>query len=490
MKRWPWLVAAVLLPRLAVFFFNQNLAGDAIPRTWLAHRWLASPHVITHFHDGAMQFGQLHVYLLALAELAWPSLPDAGRAASLVVGALTAWPLAVFTARRFGSRAATFAVLGFASWGLHVQASTTAPSEALTLLLAMGAVALFDIAESRRSAWWGAAALLNLACATRYDPWLWVPLLAAIEWHRTKQLGRGLAFGAASSVFAVLWLVGNQLAVGDAFFPIRFIDQFHRDWWPSEAAWWGEANYRVMCALFWPGAALLTISPFVALPGLAMLPRAWRERPELRWLLGLIVVPAALYSVRAAVMGTFAPLARFTMKEVLLLLPFAGWALDRATQRFAWAGRVLLLGAAAWCLSLGLYCYEPDTKWSFTLRSISPVVRLEQPLRGLVEALATLTKASPGLLVVDEDPRGYDDLVISFYSGLPFDEQVRRRYDRYSEALGGRSPKWLVLFDGGRLVRDGEVVVFSDERVRFQGHVYEQRVAGRVSVFELVTPPA
>ena len=84
---------AVLAPRLIAFFLNENLAGDAIARTWLAHRWLSSPHVITHFSDGGMQFGPLHLYLLALAEVLWPSLLHAGRLVSLIAGALTAWPL-------------------------------------------------------------------------------------------------------------------------------------------------------------------------------------------------------------------------------------------------------------------------------------------------------------------------------------------------------------------------------------------------------------
>lgn len=488
MTRGLWLAAAVALPRLAVLFVNQNLSGDAIARTWLAHRWLEAPHVITHLHDGAMQFGPLHVYLLALAELAWPSLPHAGRAASFVVGCLTAWPLAVFTARRFGSRAATFAVLGFACWGLHVQTSTTATSEALTLLLVMSAVTLFDVADARPAAWWGAALLLNLACATRYDPWLWVPLLATAEWHRTKRLSRGVAFGAASSLFAVLWLAGNELALGEALAPIRVIDQFHRGWWPAEAAVWGEANYRVICAFFWPGAALLMLSPFLALPAMAMAARAWRARPELRWLLVLVAVPALLYSVRAAVMGSFAPLARFTMKELLLLLPFAGWGVDRFSQRWPSAGPALVGGAAAWCLGLGAYCYEPDTKWSFTLRAISPTSRLEQPLRAFVESLAARTRAVPGTLVVDEDPHAYDDLAISFYSGLPFEEQVRRRYDRYEEALAGRTARWLVLFEGGRLVREGAAVLLSDGRVRFRGQLYERRASGRASLFESSGP--
>lgn len=482
MKRaWPALVAAVVLPRLLVLPVNLDLAGDAIARTWLAHRWLEVPHFISSFADGAKQFGPLHLYLLALAEWLWPSLEHAGRVLSLVVGALTAWPLHALTARHFGSRAASFAVLGFAFWGLHVQCSTIAASEALTLLLVMAAVERFDA-----GARWTSALLLNLACATRYDPWLLVPLLSLAEWRRTQRLSLGVAFGAAASVFPVLWLAGNQLGVGDAFFPIRYIDEFHRAWWPAEAAIWGEVLYRLACLLFWPGVALLTLTPAFAVGGTLMLGRAWRERAELRWLIALIVVPAALYTVRAALFASFAPLARFTMKELLLLLPFAGWALDRWSQRWPWTARASVSLAAAWCLALGAWSFNPDTRWSFTARSIAPTSRLEQPTRGLIESLSAETRARPGLLVVDEDPAGYDDLVISFYSGLPFDQQVRRRYDRYAETLAGRAPRWLVLFANGRLAREGAVRDVEPGIVEFQGRRYARLKEGRASVFELV----
>ena len=238
MKRFFWLLLAVALPRVAVFFVNENLGGDAIARTWLAHRWLAAPHLITSFDGGAKQFGPLHIYLLAGAEFIWPSLLHAGRVVSLVAGVLTAWPLFFFTRRRFGENAATLAVLGLTGWGLHVQCSTTSASEALNLLWVMSAVAAFDLAaENPRAGWW-AALFLNLACATRYDSWLLVPLLVVAQGARTRRVWPSFAFGAAASVFAVSWLIGNFVARGDPLFPIKFIDQFHRDWWPSEAAIW------------------------------------------------------------------------------------------------------------------------------------------------------------------------------------------------------------------------------------------------------------
>ena len=473
MKRGPWLAAAVLAPRLLVFFFNENLGGDAIARTLLAHRWLESPHLMTTFSDGPRQFGPLHLYLLALAEFLWPSLLHAGRALSLVAAVLTAWPLYALSKRRFGSQAATFAVLGFAFWGLHIQCSTTSASEALNLLFVMSAVAFFDLER------WGAAVLmLNLACATRFDSWLLVPLLAAAEGWRTRKASSALVFGAAASAFAVAWLIGNQWGEGDAFFPLRFIDQFHRQWWPREASAWGECVYRLICLGFWPGAALLLLTPPFAVTGAWRLHRAWVDRPELRWLVLLILVPVGLYAFRGGVTASFAPLARFTMKEVLLLLPFAGWGLASVRPKWAWGG---VLFAAMWSAMLGAFCFQPDTRWSFTLRSIAPISRLESSLRVTTDWLA---QHASGLLVVDEDPLGFDDLPISYFSGRSFADQLRRRYEHYDSALGVSIPRWLVLFDGGRMVRDGEVTVIDPERVEYRGQRFELRHSASVRVYE------
>ncbi len=483
-KRGLWLAAAVLAPRLLVFFVNENLAGDAIVRTWLAHRWLEAPHLMTNFGDGPRQFGPLHLYLLAAAEMIWPSLLHAGRLLSLLVGSLTAWPLYFFTARRFGPAAATFSVLGFAFWGLHVQCSTTSASEALNLLLVMSAVALFDL--ERRGAWWGAVLMLNLACATRYDSWLLVPLLSAAEGWRSRSLVRAIGFGATASIFALFWLIGNQLGEGDPLFPLRYIDQFHQEWWPREASVWGEWRYRFLCLLFWPGAAALMVTPFFALAGGVMLPRAWKEHRELRWLVVLILVPTILYAFRSAVSASFAPMARFTMKEVLLLLPFSGWGvavLAAKRPQMAWGG---VLVAAAWCVGLGAFCFEPDSQWAFTLRSISATSRLEPSLRITTDWLQQTAAPVGGLLVVDEDPREFDDLVTSYFSGLAFQEQLRRRNDRYDELLGAKSPRWLMLFEGGKMIRDREVTSLDAEQVAYRGHRFQLRHSARVRVYERI----
>jgi hypothetical protein len=455
------LLALVALPRLLVFGVNQNLGGDAIARVWLAHRWLEAPHVIGSFDQGAMQFGPLHIYLLALAEWCWPNLLDAGRVVSLLAGVATTVPLFALTRRLFGEAAATWACVALAWWGLHVQCSTTAASEATSLLLVLAAVERYGAwAEGgSREALLGCALALNLACATRYDAWLLVPLLVAAALVASRSWRLALAFGAASSAFAVAWSFGNLVDRGDPLFPFRFIDAFHRAWYPSEEAVWGKAAYRALCLGFWPGAALLTLTPPVALAGLVGLVRAWRAGTA-RWLVALVVVPTAMFAFRSAVLGSFAPLARFTVKELVLLLPFV-WFGARPLARWSgskWAVGASVVLAVGWCAALGLFCFRSTGTWQNTLRAVSATSTLDVALAKVTARLTPLAGGT-GVVVVDEDPRAYDDLIISYFSGFEYRSQARRRSPFFTTRLASGPVRAVVRFEGGRLEREGRFVV-------------------------------
>jgi hypothetical protein len=481
MKRGLLLAAVTLLPRLLVIPLNENLYGDAISRTWLAQSWGQSPHLIGSFAQGCRQFGPLHLYLLALAEWFWPSPEHAGRWLSLVAGSLSAWPLHALTRRLFGRAAATWAVVGFAFWGMHLQCSTTAASEALALLLVFSVIALLQgYYDGAGRSWLLASALaLNLACATRYDAWLLVPLLAALTAWRTRSLRAGVLFGAAGSAFAVPWMFGNWVDLGHPLYPFSFIDEFHRAWFPSEQATWGAWTYRWITLFFWPGAALVTLTPPVALAGMVGLWRAWRTRTESRWLVLVVLVPAALYTVRSTVLGSFVPLARFTIKEVGLLLPFVWFGaqpvLDLLRGRAAagairWPVAMSTVLLVAWPCGLGWYTFRREGQSENSLRPISPTSTNSALVTRVAGFLKTHVADDDSILIVDADPRGYEDIQVAFFSGYPSWRMAKLRSASAETRLPRGSWAFVVRFEGGPMDQQSQVV---DSRLEFRGARFE-----------------
>ena len=277
--------ALVLLPRLAVFPWSENLYGDAVVRTELAQRWLQNPHWIAHMDDGAFQYGPLHVYLVAGALALGIDREDAGRWVSLLFGVLTVLPLWSLTRRLGGAQAAWWATAGLALWGMHIQMSTTGGSESVGLFFVLWSLALLaeGLEENRFPPLFGSALVLNLACAIRYDCWLLIPLLCVLlllgDRDRVAAVTRSVCYGLLAMPFVAAWMQGNERAKGDPFAPIRYIESFHRAWVADGVARWTSVGYRAQNLLFWPGVALLTLSPLIAWFGMRGMRRILAAAP-------------------------------------------------------------------------------------------------------------------------------------------------------------------------------------------------------------------
>ncbi len=469
---WILLGICVLGPRLLMLPLNENDGGDAVARTWLAHYWLAHPHLVGSFSQGWYQFGPLHLYALALAELAWPSLLHAGRVLSLVVGCLTAVPLWTLTRRAFGASAAHAAVVGFAFWGPHIQYSTTSGSEALNLLLVLSAVDRLTayLETARRADLMGSGLLFTLACATRYDSWLIATLAGAIVLSRTRRLAPSALFAVCAGAFPVAWSCGNWVDGLGPFFPFADINAFHLAWFSREEALWGFWRYRAMCLFFWPGVAVLGLSPFVALSAFVGVARALRKRQAVE-LLVFLLVPVVLFTVRSTLMGSFAPLTRFTVKELALLLPFVWLGMGPLFRRWPQHQRFIVCGlgaaALAWNTAFAAWSYRAPGGWAATLRPLSAASSMEERLRPLVTLLQHRAAASRGV-VIDEPLQGYDDLPVGYFSGIPYELQARRRAFTFETRLRGMAPDLLIRFDGGTLEREGELG-FQGGAITFRG---------------------
>jgi 4-amino-4-deoxy-L-arabinose transferase-like glycosyltransferase len=441
-------LAVTALPRLVVFPFAENTAGDAVVRSWLAHAWLERPHLIGASSQGCLQFGPLHFPLIALVEWLTGSEHLAGRLLSLLAGVFSALAVFALGRRLFSERAAWWSVGVFALWPLHIQASTTAASEAVSgffVLVAIAAVARALETKERPMLLLGGL-LLTLGAAVRYDVWMWIGLVALIVWWRGGSFGRAVAFGAVAASFPLAWLVAHQVDVGDWLAPVRLIDDYHRTWFRSEAAIWGEGAYRALVLGFWPLTALVTFTPVGAAVGGVMLARAFRS--EVRWLVLLIVVPAVLLSLRGALLSSFVPLSRFTMKELSLFTLFIGAGLAWLEARWRWAAVASLALAVAWLPLLELAA-QARWRWAYSFRAVSPLSLNGEDLRVIAKVLRQ--RAAPAdVVAVDVDPRGFDDIQLAFESGLPFHQVARRRAPSF-EAFSAPGPRWLVRFDGGVL---------------------------------------
>ena len=71
----------------------------------------------------------------------------------------------------------------------------------------------------------GAAFFLNLACATRYDVWMLMPLfcllLAFHSRDRLASLTRAVVFGLLCIPFPAVWMQGNEVDTGSPMFPVH-----------------------------------------------------------------------------------------------------------------------------------------------------------------------------------------------------------------------------------------------------------------------------
>ena len=460
------LLVAALVPRLLVFSVNENLYGDAVVRTELAERWLREPHVITAYGDGAYQFGPLHMYLVGAA-LSVMDREVAGRAVSLLFGVLSVIPLFALTRRLFGWRAGVAAGLAFSAWGMHLQFSTTAGSEAVSLFFMLAAFALYaeGVDENRFAPLFQAALMVNLACALRYDAWMYIPLLTLAlcfsSEDKVAALTRAVGFGLACLPFPLLWMQGNELMHGDPFFPMKAVEDFHRGWVQSSAGSGLAIGWRLQQLGFWPGIALLTLSPGVAVLGMGGMVKAWRSRPETRWLVAAAVVPAAYFTFRAVVLMTFVPLGRFTVTQVAVVPVFVALGFTAlvgqrgAGVRKALAG-VTAVMAVAVPVALGLYTFRAEGRLQNSLRPVSPTSTNPVAVMKVADFVKAQVVGKGGAVAIDDDPN-YMDLQIAFFSGLPEERMARVRWDTFRKRLQETQPEVLVRFDGGSLVKDASV---------------------------------
>jgi hypothetical protein len=426
-RAWPILALAIVL-RALLFPLAENKHGDAPMRALIAERMVLEPASAANPRTYC-QLGPLHTTLMRPFIAADRFAPRSTRYLSFLAGIAVLFPFLALAERLVGRPRAALAAFALAVSPLHLQASTTAASEALYLLLWVAAIerllAGLDAGRARDFAL--AGLLASLAAVTRYDAWLALPLmvLAAAAFRPLELTApfRKLAlFSAAAALLPAIWLVWGALVGGDALFFAHYISADHAGLAATALARYGPVLGRLRQLGVWA----LGFVAAMTLPGALLAGAALRRglRPLTRPMRLVVVAalgPPAIYLLRGLLFQSFEPLARFALVPGALLLPLAVTALPapparaRAFQLGAFASAALF-SIAVWLVAT----VGRDRIWAGA-ESLGALTRLDAEDRDLARYLRDHRPEGAPVMI---EPHAFADIAIEHAAGVPWTEAV------------------------------------------------------------------
>jgi hypothetical protein len=419
--------ALAVLLRVGLFPFEENKHGDAPMRALIAERLVLEPASAAQPRTYC-QFGPLHTTLMRPFLALDPDAPRSSRYLSLLCGLGVFFPFFAFARRLVGQPRAELAAFALAVSPLHIQASTTASSEALYLLLWVSAIDRLLVAlETRRLGTFALAGLLaSLAAVTRYDAWLALPMVAVAAWWlargpRGAAATRGLAvFALCAAFFPVGWLAWGAAVGGDPFFFAHYISSDHAELAATAAARYGALLGRARQLGVWSlafVAAMTLPGVLLAVRALARGPR--RLSPAMRLVLVAALGPPAVYLAQGLLAQSFEPLARFALVPGALLLPLAAGAVPLERTRAFRAGA--FASAVLFSLTVWLVATVGRERIWAGAESMGALTRLDAEDRALAAHLRAVRQ--PGQRVMIE-PFSFADIGIAHAARIPWTEDV------------------------------------------------------------------
>ena len=187
-----------------------------------------------------------------------PVAPRSSRYLSLLAGVAVFFPFLRLARRLAPPRYAPLAALALAVSPLHIQASITASSEALYLLLMVLCLErLLAALDSGSAATFALAGLFaSLAAVTRYDAWIDFPIVVAAAWlWRARGIAgrwRGLViFAAVAASLPAAWIAWSARVTDDPFFFAHYISNDHAQLAAAITARWGALGARLRQVGIW-----------------------------------------------------------------------------------------------------------------------------------------------------------------------------------------------------------------------------------------------
>jgi hypothetical protein len=455
-----------------VFPFAENKQSDAPMRALIAQRLALDPAAAAD-PRAYCQFGPLHMLLMSPFIALDGDVARSSRYLSLLAGLATFVPF-LRLARRLtaslGDGPAELAGLALAASPLHIQASTTAASEALYLLLFITALerltSALDDDEAPPGRYLVAGALASLAAVTRYDAWIALPavLAAAWLWGRGPAGGaprarrtRGLVlFAAASATAPVAWMVWSATRAADPIFFFHYISSDHARLAASVLARFGPALARLRQLGIWALAFVAAMTPVLAFAGVAAIWTHGRRPPltiAARVVLVAALAPVGLYLAQGLARLSFEPLPRFALVPGTLLLPFAAAAVP--ASRRAVARVVAPLAGVAFAAVMFLVATTGRPRVWGGAESNGALTRLDAEDRDLAAYLAA--HRAPGERIMIE-PYGFSEIAVTEAAGVPETLSMtivvtREPSSTIAETTRATGARWIAAYEDDRPLR-------------------------------------
>ncbi len=324
--------------RIVVFIQNGNHAADGMYRTILTLNWLKDPYIIT----GGL-WPPLDLYLDALMILVFNDPIISTRLTSLVLGTIIIFPYYYLVKLLFDKRIATISTLILAFVSIHVQYSTYSMSEvplAFFLITSLYFFFRFKKGDKKLTDLIISAIFLNLASMTRYEAWIFIPLLTVfiINYNNLKKtmiikdmdilrndIKYIFIFLIISSIFPIFWMVGNYNLYGDPLYGQTWSDKWIKTntMLNPDSQWLNPPLYKKLVT--WPGSILYVLNIVSIFAGIGLLISLLRKKNLEFLFIFLILMGTFTYKL---INVTMMSQPRHMIVTILFLIPYFMIGLD------------------------------------------------------------------------------------------------------------------------------------------------------------------
>lgn len=322
-----------LIIRLIVFIETGDHNADGMYRKMLVINWLKDPHFIT----GGL-WPPLDIYLMAFTAQLWNDPIISTRLASLILGTIIVFPYYFLVKLLFDKRIAMISTLVLIFLSIHVQYSTLSMSEVpfvFFLFTSLYFFFRFKKGEKKMANLIISAIFLNLASMTRYEGWLFIPLLTIFTLNNINDIKKIMyrndittyffTFLTVSLIFPVFWMIGNYNLHGDFFYGQPWSDNWIKTniMLKPELSWLNPPF--IIRLLLWPREILLILNVTAIFAALGLLASIFKKK-NLEFL-SIFLILMLIFTYKL-VNSTMMAQSRHIIMPILFLIPYFTIGLD------------------------------------------------------------------------------------------------------------------------------------------------------------------